>query len=135
MIVLFVSYLAIPPSENLRKSSTCLETHEHPAMSITERFDFLGCVTGVSGLVLVNFAVNQAPIVGWENPYILNLLVLGILLFCAFVAVEFRFAQQPLIPIGRLHKESAVILLCIAFGWASHGIWYVQRRSFSEFGN
>lgn len=32
-------------------------------------FDALGCATGVSGLVLFNFAWNQAAVVGWQEPY------------------------------------------------------------------
>jgi MFS family permease len=39
--------------------------HSH---SVWVRAHIAGCLTGVSGLVLVNFAWNRAPVVGWENP-------------------------------------------------------------------
>jgi MFS family permease len=40
--------------------------------------DLTGCVVGVGGLVLINFAWNQGPVVGWETVYVYVLLILGI---------------------------------------------------------
>ncbi|KAK5128198.1 MFS multidrug transporter-like protein [Cryomyces antarcticus] len=95
-------------------------------------FDFLGCVTGVSGLVLVNFAWNQAPIVGWSTPYVYALLVVGVLSFIAFIYVQLRVARFPLIPLRGLHKEAGFALACIAAGWGSHGIWIYYLFLFLE---
>lgn len=87
------------------------------------RFDFMGAITGVGGLVLINFALNQAPIVDWSTPYIGVTLGVGMVLMCAFVYVELAVAQQPLVPLKGIRKEAALALGCIAAGWCSHGIW------------
>jgi MFS family permease len=91
--------------------------------SASPPFDIWGCFTGVAGLVLVNFALNQAPLVGWTVWYIPSLLILGIAFLFAFVVVELYFTDHPLIPIRGLGREAYFALGCIAAGWGSHGIW------------
>ncbi|TKA77312.1 hypothetical protein B0A49_03281 [Cryomyces minteri] len=121
--VLLLSYLIIPADS---RPSPLDPSSQPPTL------DFLGCVTGVSGLVLVNFAWNQAPIVGWSTPYVYALLVLGILSFAAFIYVQLRVAHFPLIPLRGLHKEAGFALACIAAGWGSHGIWIYYLFLFLE---
>ncbi|KAL1630790.1 hypothetical protein SLS54_000661 [Diplodia seriata] len=89
---------------------------------VKQTFDYLGAVTGVSGLVLFNVAWNQAPVVGWDEPYVIVLLVLGVLFFLAFILVE-KKVQQPLVPINSLDAHVGFVLACMAFGWSSFGIW------------
>jgi MFS family permease len=86
-------------------------------------FDYWGCLTGVCGLVLVNFALNQAPLVGWTTWYIPSLLILGCAFLWTFAIVELNFTKDPLIPIRGLGKDAYFALACIAAGWGSHGIW------------
>jgi predicted MFS family arabinose efflux permease len=87
-------------------------------------FDFLGCITGVSGLILINFALNQAPLVGWDTPYVGYLLIIGLLLVFGFVCVELHeTTTNPILPIRGLQPQAILALGCIAAGWASHGIW------------
>lgn len=86
-------------------------------------FDALGCVTGVSGLVLFNFAWNQAAVVGWEEPYTYSLLIVGILLLGAFGYVELKIAENPLVPLRNMKGEAALALGVVAAGWGSFGIW------------
>ncbi|PYH70526.1 MFS transporter [Aspergillus vadensis CBS 113365] len=63
------------------------------------RLDILGAITGISALVLINFAWNQAALVGWQTPYTYALLIVGFVFFGVFVFVE-RSAPCPLIPFG-----------------------------------
>ncbi|KAH0363462.1 YOR378W-like protein, partial [Aureobasidium melanogenum] len=99
----------------------------------TATFDFAGACTGVSGLVLFNFSLNQAPVVGWNKAYIPFTLGMGVMLLIAFVYLEMNHAQQALVPVRGLSKEAVLALSCIAAGWSSHGIWlfylfqFVQR--------
>lgn len=86
-------------------------------------FDYFGAATGVSGLVLVNFALNQAPLVGWTIWYIPATLILGASLLCIFVLVELKIAKDPLVPVRGVGKDAIFALGCIAAGWGSHGIW------------
>lgn len=97
---------------------------------VTTKFDFVGAVTGVSGLILVNFALNQAPVVGWEHQYVPFLLGIGFLLLAFFVYYEMNAAKQPLVPIRGFKKDAALALACIAVGWSSHGIWLYYLFNF-----
>jgi MFS family permease len=99
-----------------------------PPGSPPQKFDYVGTFTGVSGLILINFSLNQAPLVGWETPYTYFILIIGLLVTTFFVVVELH-TDQPLIPIRSLQPSAAFALACIAAGWASHGIWiyYVNR--------
>ncbi|KAG7760519.1 hypothetical protein KL930_001950 [Ogataea haglerorum] len=83
-------------------------------------FDLYGAATGISGLVLINFALNQGPVVGWHVPYVYILLIVGVALMAAFAWIE-RVAPHPVVP--KLNAPVVFTLACIAFGWSSFGIW------------
>ncbi|EPE05950.1 hypothetical protein F503_02779 [Ophiostoma piceae UAMH 11346] len=85
------------------------------------RLDIPGSITGVVGLVLVNFAWNQGPVVGWHVPYTYVLLVVGLLVLGAFVYIELH-AAKPLLPREIYTSEIAFVLSIIAAGWSSFGI-------------
>jgi MFS family permease len=104
----------------------------HPPGEDRPTFDYLGSLTGVTGLVLINFALNQAPLTGWTKPYIPALLGLGGLFMVAFVWVELYITHHPLIPIRGLGYEALFALACIAAGWGSHGIWAYYLYLFLE---
>jgi len=87
------------------------------------RFDYLGCVTGVVGLILINFALNQAPLVGWGTPYIYLLFISGVITTAFFIYAEFKLTDNPLVPVRGLQPQALLTLGCVAAGWASHGIW------------
>jgi MFS family permease len=98
------------------------EDDEDDADHGPQTFDYAGAVTGIAGLVLFNVAWNQAPIVGWEKPYIIVVLVLGVLFFGIFVMVEKR-VKQPLVPLDGLGGETGIVLGCIAFGWSRYVLY------------
>jgi hypothetical protein len=77
----------------------------------------------VAGLILFNFAWNQAAVVGWATVYTYILLIVGILFLAAFVVVETRYSKNPLVPLNGLKGEAALALGVIAAGWGSFGIW------------
>ncbi|KAG4439029.1 hypothetical protein IFR05_005493 [Cadophora sp. M221] len=88
-IVLFVytgtSYVILTPDERDLNSDVSKAT-----------FDFAGTITGVTGLVLFNFAWNQTAVVG-----------------CSISSHT----------INSLSKEAVYALSIIACGWAAFGIW------------
>lgn len=94
-------------------------------------FDFLGSTTGVAGLVLLNVAWNQAPLVGWGTPYVIALLILGSILLFAFCMIE-RRVSQPLVPFRALSGKAGFVLGCIALGWSSFGIWLLYLLQFLQ---
>lgn len=96
-----------------------------------EQIDLWGAVTGVIGLVLINFAFNQGPVVGWPTPYVYSLLIVGALFVAAFFFVESR-AADPLVPTHYLTKEVVFVLAAIACGWSAFGIWLYYLWQFWE---
>lgn len=98
-----------------------------PPSSIRElcaRCDLLGCTAGVLALVLVNFAWNQAGVVGWAQPYVYVCLILGVVCVPLFFYIETMVASSPLIPFDAFNSEVAFVLACLACGWGTFGIWF-----------
>lgn len=100
-------------------------------MTAWTRLDILGAITGISALVLINFAWNQAALVGWQTPYTYALLIVGFVFFGVFIFVE-RSAPCPLIPRSVLSGDLAWVLGCIAAGWSSFGIIIYYFYQFME---
>ncbi|KAF5021102.1 hypothetical protein F66182_6861 [Fusarium sp. NRRL 66182] len=99
---------------------------------ILGQLDLLGAITGITALVLFNFAWNQAPIDGWDKPHVFVLLILGVLIAPIFFYIELRVARHPLIPFDALSSDVAYILTCIACGWATFGIWVYYTWQFFQ---
>nr|OQO20694.1 hypothetical protein B0A51_10645 [Rachicladosporium sp. CCFEE 5018] len=85
--------------------------------------DPLGSLTGVTALVLINFAWNQAPIAGWSSPMCIVTFIIGLLLLPAFFYIELRVTPNPLVPFRELNSDAGFVLACIGLGWGSFGIW------------
>ncbi|KAF2158704.1 hypothetical protein M409DRAFT_71496 [Zasmidium cellare ATCC 36951] len=85
--------------------------------------DLYAATIGITAMILFNFAWNQAPVVGWDSPYVLVCLILAVLLFPAFLYLELRVSKFPLIPWSVFNRDNGFVLACIAMGWASFGIW------------
>ena len=102
-----------------------------PSEKTVQTFDYLGAATGVSGLILVNVAWNQGPVVGWQDPYCGVLLGIGIICLVAFVLIEKRVAQ-PLLPVKSLTAPVCFVLSATAVGWASFGVWLYYLWEFMQ---
>lgn len=85
--------------------------------------DVLGGLTGVTALILINFAWNQSGVVTWAKAYVYVCLVLGFVFLAAFFFIELRVAKSPLIPFNALSTDVAFVLGCVACGWSCFGIW------------
>ncbi|KAA8905154.1 hypothetical protein DIURU_001582 [Diutina rugosa] len=110
-------------------ASSILIVPKHIGNKQAKSFDWLGSVVGVSGLILLNFAWNQGPNVGWEKVYVYVLLIVGIVMLVAFVYVELHIATDPLIPRVAFRGETGFVLACIGCGWSCFGVWlYYQYR-------
>lgn len=115
LLMAVLSVFAVP--------KTVKENHESDEKdTLWKRVDLLGSAAGVTALILFNFAWNQGPVVGWTQPYTYSIMIVGILMFIAFVIFEKR-AAYPLIPFGVLKIDSFFTLACIAAGWSSFGIY------------
>lgn len=119
-------FILLPPSSPRASPSALPET------SLWTRLDAPGVVLGVAGMVLVNFAINQAPIVSWSTSYTYFLLVIGVLLLLAFAHHERTCAAQPLVPVRQFPATTELVLGCTAAGWASFSIWCYYASSFLQ---
>lgn len=119
-----MAFLAIP-ADPFEK-----QTSEEKA-SLFQRLDILGTLTGVAGLILVNFAWNQGPIVGWPTVYIYVLLILGFLFIAIFFWIQ-SCALCPLLPLNSMSRETGFVLGCVAAGWSAFGIWLYYLWQFIE---
>lgn len=112
------------------------DTKSHSArMSWREQIsnlDLPGAFAGVTALVLFNFAWNQAPLAGWDEPYVYVCLILSFLFLPLFFYIELRVAKTPLIPFDVLSTDVAFVLACVACGWACFGIWYYYTWQFAQ---
>ncbi|KAK4500430.1 hypothetical protein PRZ48_008619 [Zasmidium cellare] len=116
MVLAAVTALAIPDTQirTIRPRSFA---------EYTSHLDLSAATIGITAMILFNFAWNQAPVVGWDSPYVLVCLILAVLLFPAFLYLELRVSKYPLIPWSVFNRDNGFVLACIAMGWASFGIW------------
>ncbi|OAG03103.1 MFS general substrate transporter [Paraphaeosphaeria sporulosa] len=124
LIVMGLAYMILPEER--------MEPVRGPINAKPPTFDYWGTITGVSGLVLINTALNQAPLVLWTAAYVSCLLGAGCVLMVVFFFVELYATNDPLIPIRGLGKDTIFALTCIVTGWASHGIWAYYLYLFLE---
>jgi MFS family permease len=124
-LLALAGYFAIPhtPSPHL--------DNKKDGITAWARVDGWGSVTGIVALVLINFAWNQGPVVGWTTPYTYIILIIGFLFLSLFGLIESR-ATFPLIPHCALSSDTAFVLGCISAGWASFGIWVYYLWQFCE---
>ncbi|TID22869.1 major facilitator superfamily-domain-containing protein [Venturia nashicola] len=115
-VITVLGYFAIPEPPKDALASM-------PLSQKIRELDLEGATVGITALILVNFAWNQAPIVGWDKAYIIVTLVLGIALMPVFFYIELRWAKHPLIPKECLTTTVGFVLACTACGWACFGIW------------
>jgi len=103
---------AVPPRE---------EKQGRGLMNRLKELDVLGATIGITAMILFNFAWNQAPGFGWQQPYIYILLIIGLLLFPIFFWIELKVAEFPLLPFDALSTDVIFVMVCEMCGWAAFG--------------
>ena len=85
----------------------------------TRHFDVTGAALVTASLVSLTFGIVRTDTLGWGAPGVLVPLAAGLALLAAFLLVEARVAEQPLVPlsifrIGHLRAANSVVLLLYA---------------------
>ena len=95
-----------------------LATWTEPAKPGGERVDKTGFVLLVGGLSMLIYAIMEGPEQGWANPFIVSLLILGIVFSTAFVVVELR-KKAPLIEVRLFTNPTfagcCLVIFCAQF--------------------
>jgi MFS family permease len=113
-----LAYFVIPPVPSSHK-----ENRPSTWRGKLLHLDLPGATTGIVGLVLFNFAWNQAPLAGWDQPYIGVTLALGLIFLGAFFWIEIKYSPEPLVPFHALSSDVSFVLGAVACGWGCFGIW------------
>jgi EmrB/QacA subfamily drug resistance transporter len=92
---------------------------EIPRVAGTRHFDVAGASLVTAALVSLTFGIVRTDTLGWGAPGVLTPLIAGVVLLGAFLLVEARFAEQPLVPlsifrIGHLRAANSIIVLLYA---------------------
>ena len=91
----------------------------------TRHFDVAGAVLVTASLVSLTYGIVRTDTLGWGSSGVIVPLIGGVVLLAAFLFVEARVAEQPLVPlsifrIGHLRAANSVVLLLYASqfpGW------------------
>lgn len=118
-ILAILSHVVIP---------TALSDAVHP----TGRVDILGSVLGVLGLVLFIYAWNEAPVVGWDNPYVYTLLITSLVVIGLFILTETRTKEPIMPPSIWAVRGFPGVLASIALGWSSFGVFMYYTVQFLQ---
>ncbi len=95
--------------------------------AVAERdFDLAGALTATVGLSLLVLGIVRTDVTGWGAASTILLMVAGLALLLAFVAIEGLFAKAPLMPlrIYRSRTLSAANLVVLFVGGATFGMWF-----------
>ena len=123
-IAVIGSYIIPDPPRKLPQTTTLRQ-------KISE-LDLPGGLTGITALILINFAWNQSGVATWTQPYVYTSLILGLLFTLLFFLIEIRLSTSPLIPFAALSPDVAFVLGCVASGWSCFGIWVYYIWQFYE---
>ncbi|KNG48603.1 MFS general substrate transporter [Stemphylium lycopersici] len=126
-IVGVAAYFCIPNPRN--------EKEKAKEQGKSVKMDWWGTATVVPGLVLVVFALtdgSHAP-QGWATPYIPVTFVIGWLFLGAFIYIEGRVAEQPLLP-GDMFSVKGMKPLAVAlfFQYGTFGIFIFYASFYIE---
>lgn len=120
VFILITTFFVIPSDKKIEERVASWPAKEEIEAEHKRHFDPIGTLVGVSGLILFNFAFNQALVVGWPTVYVYVLLIVGVLMFVLFIFVEGR-VKDPLVPLEVFQVKTSLVLGCIALGWSSFG--------------
>jgi EmrB/QacA subfamily drug resistance transporter len=92
----------------------------------TRHFDVLGATLVTASLVLLTFGVVQTDTAGWGSASVLGPLAGGVGLLLAFLYVEGRVAEVPLVPLAVFHVgqlRAANLIVLLLYG-AFFPVWF-----------
>jgi predicted MFS family arabinose efflux permease len=95
-----------------------------PVTTQHRHFDALGATLVTAGLIAVTFGIVRTDTVGWGSAGVLAPMALGLALLAAFLYVEARVAQAPLVPLSifrirRLRAANLIVVLLYAANFPS----------------
>jgi EmrB/QacA subfamily drug resistance transporter len=92
----------------------------------SHRLDWAGSVTVTGGLVALVYGIVETESHGWTSVQTLGPVVLAAVLLAAFVVIETRVAETPLMPFGlfRIRSVTGANVVILFIGAAMFSMWY-----------
>ena len=85
---------------------------------VRRRYDPFGAITVTGGLIVLVYAISQAPAVGWTAPRTLALLAAAAALLAGFLVLETR-AEAPLLPLRLFRLKTLAGSNAVSFLWGA----------------
>ncbi|KAF9209385.1 hypothetical protein BGZ49_004690 [Haplosporangium sp. Z 27] len=98
-----------------------------------KRVDFLGSLSLICGLVLILLPLNWGgSTYAWNSPIIISLFCVGFLILLLFCMIEWKVANEPIIPfrLFKVRTNVAVFLTCFFIGMGFFGIMFFMPLYF-----
>src|SRR3954451_7586070 len=104
------------------------------AIHATRHFDVSGAALVTAGLVSLTLGIVRTDTLGWGTPGVIAPLGAGVILLAAFLFVEARVAEAPLVPlsifrIGQLRAANLVVVLLYS---AFFPVWFFLTISLQQ---
>jgi EmrB/QacA subfamily drug resistance transporter len=106
---------------------------ESRARPATRRFDLAGALSVTASLILLVYALVEAPEAGWSSAQTILLLAAAAMLLIAFAGIE-RRSPAPLVPLGTLRRASlaggnllGILAGASIFGWFFIATLFLQQ--------
>lgn len=79
------------------------------------KVDWIGVIllTSLLGCVLIPFSLVVRNNDGWASPYIFIPIIIGILIFIAFILWEIKYTRHPLITRKLLNNKAAIVMILV----------------------
>ncbi len=97
-----------------------------PVEGHPRHFDALGATLVTAGLIALTFGIVRTDTLGWGSPGVLLPLAAGVAMLAAFLLVEARVAQAPLVPLSifRLRRLRAANVVVVMLYAATFPAWF-----------
>lgn len=100
----------------------------------TRNFDLAGALSATVGLSLVVFGIVRTTTSGWGDAVTLVTIAAGVALLAAFLLIEGKFAEAPLMPLRLFHSRSlsAANVIIVTVGGSTFAMWFFYSLYLQE---
>ena len=91
-----------------------------PKLNLREtvaKIDFLGLVTGTAAVILLLIPTSDGGHAGtpWDSPLVIAMFTVGGVCLIAFILIEWKWAELPMMPLGMFKKASVSAMMAQTF--------------------
>lgn len=99
-----------------------------PSQKQHERMDYFGALMSTAGLILLQFVLSSGGTYGWDQPFIIVLLILAIGLLVGFTFLE-KYISNPIMPLSMWKVRNFAGLWIAGFGKFFYHPFHAMRNT------